>query len=237
MSVLITRPEADAQSLRSEVEALGYRVMVEPLLRIEPLAAAPLDLDGVQALVLTSTHAVAALGERAKALPVFTVGDATAASARDAGCRRVMTASGDVRDLSQLLIEKCRPEHGVILHLSGEIVRKGLEEHLVANGFSFRRQVTYRALAAERLSDDLVASWRRRTIGAVLLFSPRTAEILVRLLIRHRLEGHVDTTAAICLSVATATPCRVLEWRAIQAAAQPNRDALLKALVSSYATC
>ena len=237
MPVLITRPDTDAQSLRAEVEALGYRVLVEPLLRIEPLPAASLDLDDVQALVLTSAHAVAALAGRAKTLPVFAVGQATARAARGAGCRRVMTAAGDVQGLSQLLIEKCRPEHGVILHLSGEIVRQGLEERLVARGFSFRRQAVYRAVAAERLSDDLVASWRRRAVGAVLLFSPRTAEILVRLLIRHNLEGHVDTTAAICLSVATAAPCRVLEWRTVQAAVQPNRHALLKALVRSYATC
>ena len=83
----------------------------------------------------------------------------------------------------------------------------------------------------------LLAAWHRREIAAVLLFSPRTAETLVRLLIDYGLASHVDTTTAICVSEATATPCRRLDWRTICLAARPDREALIRALEGSIGIC
>lgn len=224
--------------LQVELEALGYATMIEPLLTIEQVGLKTLPvLDGVQALVLTSAHAIPALSVHAKTLPIYAVGAATAEAARSAGCQDVMTSDGNALDLSRLIIEECRPEHGTILHLTGDVVREGLKEALNQRGFHYLRQATYRAIPRTRFSDDLIAAWRRRAISAVLLFSPRTAEILVRLLIHHGLERHVDRAAAICLSDQTATPCKALAWRTICPAARPNRQALLKALEGSTAIC
>lgn len=235
--MLITRPEADSLQLKTEVEALGYSVMIEPLLAIEPVDQTEPIPGDVQIIALTSAHAVPALNDEAKGLPIYVVGEATAVAARAAGCRQIHSAEGDVRSLAQLIVKNCRSRDGSILHLSGEVIREGLAETLTRHDFRYKRRVVYRAAATTCLSDRVIDAWRRRAIAAVLLFSPRSAEVLVKHLNHHGLESYVDSTAAICLSEQTATPCKGLVWKTIRSAARPNRQALLRALVGSTAIC
>lgn len=237
MHVLITRPRDDALALRADLEALGYSTIVEPLLTIERIDQPLPSLDDVQAIALTSAHAASALDAKVENLPIYTVGEATAEAARSAGCKNVHSADGNALDLAGLIMKACLPDAGVILHLAGEVVRAGLAETLTEHDFDVQRHATYRAVPCPRLSDELIASWSRHEIDAVLLFSPRTSAIMVRLLKKHGLESHVDSTAAICLSEETAMPCRALTWRTICPAAQPNQQALIRALEGSCTIC
>jgi uroporphyrinogen-III synthase len=191
----------------------------------------------VQALVLTSANAAPALGAPARQLPLFTVGDSTARAAKEAGCSTVISAAGSGADLARLIARRCRPERGALLHLSGENVRPGLAEQLAAAGFDLRRQVVYRAVPARALSAPTIEALARRQVEAVLLFSPRTAQTFVQLIVRHGLRDHLATTAAICLSAAVVQPCRELIWRAIHLAAEPELGALLEALEAARRRC
>ncbi|MGI9492361.1 MAG: uroporphyrinogen-III synthase [Geminicoccaceae bacterium] len=235
--MLITRPEVDSLRLKSEIEALGFSVMIEPLLTIETVSHAWSMPEDVQLIALTSGNAVQALTDKAKTYPIYAVGEATAVAARAAGCRQVHIAEGNVESLSRLIVESCRIQDGSILHLSGEVIREGLAEKLVEHGFRYKRQIGYRAVAAEKLSGEVIDAWQRRMISAVLLFSPRTALILADLLVRHGLQSFVDSAAAICLSDEAAAPCKGLPWKTIRSAARPNRQALIRALVGSTAIC
>jgi uroporphyrinogen-III synthase len=237
LCVLITRPRARAEDLARQLEAYGDTVLIEPLLTIEPIAEAIPDLAGVQAIVLTSANAVPALSEPAKGLPVFAVGEATAAAARRAGCATVVSADGAGADLARLIARRCHPDRGILLHLSGEKVRPEMTQALAAAGFGLRRQAVYRAEAATTLLPDTTAAFRRRQIDAVLLFSPRTARILVDLARKHDLEASLETVSAICLSAAVAKPCRELVWDDIYLAACPTRSALLEALEAVRRRC
>jgi uroporphyrinogen-III synthase len=228
--VLITRPRERALDLARTLEWRGDTPLIEPLLRIEPAAGPAPELAGVQAIVLTSVHAVPALSAPAKALPVFAVGDATAAAARHAGCDAVISAGGAAADLARSIVARCRPGCGALLHLSGEQAREGLAEALGAAGFALRRHTVYRAVAANALAPATVEALAARQVDAVLLFSPRTARIFVELIGRHGLHGRLTGIAAICLSAAVAHPCRELAWRGVHVAARPELGALLEAL-------
>jgi len=220
--VLITRPRAAALELAQALEARGHEVLIEPLLTIEAIENVVPDQAGVQALVVTSRHAVPALAATDPRLPVFAVGAATATAARRAGRSDVRAAGGDAGRLARLIARQCRPEAGPLLHLSGTEVRPELAAGLAAAGFELRRQAVYRARAAERLSPSVVEALRRRSVGAVLLFSPRSAAILVELLATHILTGCLEQTEAICLSAAVAAPCRHLEWKGLRIADRPE---------------
>jgi uroporphyrinogen-III synthase len=235
--VLITRPRADAAALAEDLAARGHRVTIEPLLAIEPEAGVVPALAGVQAIVLTSAHAVPALPASGVDLPAFAVGDATARAARERGCGEVHTAAGDAASLARLIAERCRPAAGPLLHLAGAEVRPGLAEALVAAGFALRRQTVYRAVAARRLSAPLIAAIRSRSVDAALLFSPRSATILVDLIIGHELSGCLGRTEAICLSAAVAVPCRRLSWRAVRVAPRPEVGSLLGQLEGGGRRC
>jgi uroporphyrinogen-III synthase len=230
LRVLITRPEADALDLQATLLARGYEVLIEPLLVIEPVPHPPPDLADVQALVLTSANAAAALTPDLRQLPVFAVGEATAEAARAAGASAVVTAGGRASTMPPLIAGRCQPEAGAILHLAGEVVRPGLETALAAQGFRYRREVVYRARARERFSAAVIAAWQEREIGAVLLFSPRTARILVDLMECHALFGCIDSITALCLSQEAAAPLRGHSWRAVRIAAAPTTKALLERL-------
>jgi len=211
--------------------------MIEPLLTIEQVDRAWSVPTDVQLIVLTSANAVPSLNDESKTYPIYAVGEATAAAAKAVGCKQVHVAEGDIEKLSRLIVENCRSRDGSILHLSGEVIREGLANHLDKHGFRYQRQIVYKAVASAGFSDDVIDAWRHRIMTAVLLLSPRTAEILVHLLTRHGLVNYVDSTAAICLSKDAATPLKGLAWKSIRSAARPNRQALLRALVGSITIC
>ena len=69
---------------------MGHEPVLAPLLKIEFLNDVPLNLNGAQAIVITSRNALRALGahperEKATELPLFAVGEATAWAARQLG--------------------------------------------------------------------------------------------------------------------------------------------------------
>ena len=237
LHVLITRPRAQATALAGELEARGHTVLIEPLLTIEPIADVGLSLDGVQGVVLTSANAVPALTAAARHLPTFAVGTATAAAARRAGCADVTEAEGDAASLAGLLAERCRPDDGAFLHLSGAEIRGGLAERLADAGFELRRHVVYRAVAAGALSPAAEDALAQRSIDAVLLFSPRSAKILVQLLTKSGLATYMESTVAICLSRAVAEPCRMLRWQSVRVAERPEWRALLERLDAAGGRC
>ena len=104
MGVLITRPRHDAEAVARVLATRGVESLIEPLLEITNLPQAALDLDGVQAVLLTSANGARALAQATtrRDLTVLAVGPATAAAASDAGFTQVETAAGDVNALAGL---------------------------------------------------------------------------------------------------------------------------------------
>jgi len=204
---------------------------------IEPLPHAVPDLAGVQAIMLTSANAVPALGEAARRLPVFAVGEATAAAARGAGCMAVVSAGGAGEELARLVAARCRPGDGALLHLCGQEVRPEPASTLAAAGFAVRQLAVYRAETARALEPGTIEALRRRQVDAVLLLSPRTARTFALLVGRHGLEASLGATAAICLSAAVAAPCRALVWQAVHTAARPELTAVLEVLEAVRRRC
>ena len=237
--VLLTRPRDDAAADAVTLEEKGYRTAIEPLLVIEP-AAATLDLAAAQAVLATSANGVRALAatESARDVPLFTVGDATARAARDAGFTSIESAAGDSRDLARLIADTLDPKAGPLLHVSGEDVAGDLAETLSERGFAVLRRVLYRARARAALTPDAARAIEDGTIDAVLFFSPRSARTFVSLTAAARLLAARADMAAICLSRAVADAATGAEdgaemavaWRAVCVAARPDRAALFEAL-------
>lgn len=118
--LLILRPEPGASATAERARAMGMDVIVRPLFRIVPRAWDTPDPAQFDCLVLTSANAPGCAGPALSAyahLPIFAVGQATAAAAREAGLTDVTTSIGDATALFAE-IEK----HGLSrpLHLAGE---------------------------------------------------------------------------------------------------------------------
>lgn len=233
MRALITRPEEDAAPLAQALSDKGVDVTVEPLLTIHPITDAPIDLDGVQALIFTSANGVrafAALSER-RDIGVLAVGNGTAAAARAAGFQNVESAGGDVHDLARLVKERLDPKNGALFHAAGSVVAGDLAGQLGQAGYELRRAVLYEAKPAEALSESVVRALADRDFDLVLFFSPRTATTFVELVRKtgdpRLLAGCAEATA-LCLSPAVAAAAGAISWKEVRSAAKPDLESMLR---------
>ncbi len=187
MKLLVTRPLPDAEATAERLRGLGHEVMVQPLLRTEllPLAAT---VDPA-ALAVTSRNGVRALAAwpEAKAwrqLPLFAVGEATAAAAREAGFVDVRSANGDGVALADLIVATRTPADGRILYPAAADRSPLVEQRLSAAGFSVDTVVAYRMVPADVLNDAIVDALTAGELDGALLYSRRSAEIFVGLVDR-----------------------------------------------------
>jgi uroporphyrinogen-III synthase len=236
VKALVTRPREDAAPLVRALADRGIEAIVAPLLAIASLPEAERRLSdaliGAQALLFTSANGArlfAAASPR-RELPVFAVGDASAAAARIAGFRTVTSAGGDVSDLATLVSAKLAPQHGAVVHAAGSTVAGDLGGALEAAGFTYRRAAIYDAVTADTLPPDAAAAMRDGAVELALFFSPRTAATFVRLAAAADLAGACGSITALALSEAVATALAALAWQSVHIADQPTQGALLAAL-------
>src|SRR3546814_16703436 len=121
MRLLITRPEAEAASLRARLAEHGIAADCAPLLEIRIRRDTVLSLDGVSGLLFTSANGVRAFAANAtrRDLAVWAVGEASAQAARAAGFSGLHTARGDVAKLAALVRVQARPPDGALRPVAG----------------------------------------------------------------------------------------------------------------------
>lgn len=196
MRILVTRPQLDAESTAQLLRARGHDVLVAPLLQIiSDDRPEPVDLVGVQAVLITSANALRALARATpdRAVPILAVGAASAAAARGEGFRRVDSAGGDVACLAALVRETLEPGAGMLLHAAGSVTAGDLSGDLAASGFQIEKIALYRAETPETLPEPIKTALESHEIDAVVLYSPRSAQVFVRLV---ALAGVVITCKA-----------------------------------------
>lgn len=230
MRILITRPRDDARRLADVLAGQGCESLIEPMLSIHLAGGGDLDLDEVQALLLTSANGARALAANttARAIPVYAVGEATAREARSLGFTTVVPAAGDLGSLASLVARDLVPGDGPLVHIAGSHVAGDLAAELAPRKFTIRREILYEAREAQQLSDACRAALEAGAIDAVLLYSPRTARIFVNLAESAGVGQACRNVTALCLSAAVAEAAASLPWRQTRVAARPEQAALLK---------
>lgn len=236
MRILITRPEPDATKLAKRLETLDHEATIEPLMSVSFDDADPVDLSEAQAVIATSRNGLAGLEAQgahkiARALPLFAVGKATARTARDLGFELIVTGAGTVHDLVPQIVATCDPQAGFLVYLAGDVTSANLQAELEPHGFRIDAPVVYRMQAAESFTDDTFEQIATGEIDGVLLFSPRTADIYVRLVKKHRVTAPAARMTHYCLSDAVARRLAPLGKIRIETASAPNLDAMLSLLV------
>lgn len=116
--LVILRPEPGASATVDHARARGLDAFAMPLFAVEPVAWKVPDPREFDALLLTSANAVRHGGaglEALRALPVYAVGEATAAAAREAGFDVAGVGDGGVERLLGSI-----PSGTRLLHLCGE---------------------------------------------------------------------------------------------------------------------
>jgi uroporphyrinogen-III synthase len=231
LRALVTRPREEADALVEALAARGVGAIVEPLLQISFRDTAP-DLDGVQAVLCTSANGVRALARacRERDVPLFAVGDATAACARAEGFSTVESAAGNSRDLARLAAARLRSRDGRLLHVCGSAVAGDLAGELRERGFAVKCCVLYDARPVAALSAAAIAALSAREIDFALFFSPRTAAIFAHLADAAGLGRACETVTALSISAATDGALGGLSWCRRRVAERSDQRGLLALL-------
>lgn len=216
--MLITRPADLAERTAARARALGHTVVLAPVMAVAPRPGPPPALADVQAVLVTSRNAVAATAALAPTLPVFAVGDGTAAALADAGIAPAGVGDGDGVSLARLLVDRLDPAAGGLLHPTGEVWARGLADALGAAGFDYRPWVVYAAAPTPELPAAARHALVAGAIDAVTLHSPRSARLFAEHLRAVELEDAVAGAVALCLSANVATAARTLRWRRVEIA-------------------
>lgn len=207
----------------------GLNPICSPVMRIEFNRSAP-SLAGVSAIAFTSANGVRAMAphaDRAASLPVFAVGEVTAAAARKAGYAAVHSAGGDVAGLVDLIAERFTFD-GVVLHPAGRDTVGGLTDALRARGVRARKAVMYEAKPIEELAAEAAhALAENPPAGWVTLFSPRSASLFLDQIERAGLRAALTRVKAACLSDSVASAAEAAAWDDIRVAPGNTAEGLI----------
>jgi uroporphyrinogen-III synthase len=239
MAVLVTRPHPDGEATAASLRARGFAALSAPMLRFEPLPFH--DDEDVQygAVVATSANALRGIesqlaGSALLKLPLFAVGEHTAAAARQAGFTNVIVAKGDASTLRDLVAESAKSKMlkkaSPLLHLAGADLARDLAGELGEKGFSVVTQTTYKMVPAKHLPREVCEAFVAGEIEAVLHYSRRSA----RAFLEAARDGGVEISALAlpqcCISAAVAAIVREAGASQVAVAASPDENALFEAL-------
>lgn len=235
--MLVTRPEPDAHETVLRLGALGIAGVELPLLERAPLHTSLPEPAGFSAIALTSANALRALEERGVlgrylGLKVFTVGDRTAAAAREAGFADVVSAGGTLRHLVEEIAAARLA--GPVFYPTARHQSADLAQALAPAGVLVVTSRVYEMRAAQALPADVLAGLNSNRFAAALFYSRRTAETFVELT-RLALEQPARAQLGVlCLSEQVAEPLLAAHFVRAGLADHPSEEAML-ALALAFA--
>jgi len=229
-TLLLTRPRDQGLAFAEVLEARlpgRFRPVMAPLIAIVPLEGA-VDLAGVAGLVFTSANGVVQFVARSeeRVLPVWCVGEITAAAAEAAGFK-ARSADGDVGALAALIEREWRG--GTLLHVRGRHAAGDLAGRLAAAGIAVRAAEIYDQVRAP-LPEEARALLARGGAEAVAFFSPRTARLFAAAAAGAGWE--LSGPAGVALSAAADAGLEGLGFGRRLVAPAPTREGMLAALAT-----
>jgi uroporphyrinogen-III synthase len=239
MAVLVTRPSPDDESTAASLRAKGYEVLLAPMLRFEA-AAFHDDMDArYGAVIVTSANAVRGIephlkGHRLLELPLFAVGEHTAAAARRAGFTHVISANGDAAGLRDCVLARVKAKElkkaSTLLYLAGADLARDLAGELGEYGFRVVTQTTYKMSPVESLPREVCDAFAANRIEAVLHYSRRSARAFLDAARAGGVEISALAIPQCCISAAVASVVRDAGATQVMVAASPDENALFRAL-------
>ena len=239
MAILVTRPHPDGETTAAGLRARGFEVLLAPMLRFEP-AAVHDDLDAhYGAVIVTSANALRGIelqlkGGRLLTLPLFAVGEHTAAAARNIGFEHVISAKGDAASLRDLVTAsvkaKALKKTSPLLYLAGAELARDLAGELGEHGFTVVTQTTYRMVPLSSLPREVCDAFAANRVEAVLHYSRRSARAFLESVRAAGVEISALSIPQCCISAAVASVVRDAGATQVTVAASPDENALFAAL-------
>lgn len=232
MRVLITRPEPDATIVARELTSRGHDPLIAPLVDIVEYQNNLPKAQRISAYVVTSRNGIRALSrvtDYRKSL-LYVVGSGTAEEAKANGYTKIIVGPGDASGLCKKICEELPPEEGLLIHISGRHLSYNICNELSSQGYDAERIILYDVKPKLELPYVAAKAFREKELDAILLFSPRIAQIFIELLCDADLQGNAIHFDVFCLSRNVAEIVARLNWRKVYISKAPNQISILSLL-------
>ena len=245
MSILVTRPHPDNEATSENLRARGHVVLLAPVLKFEPVAFLDESETSYGAVIVTSANAIRGVAPQLQdlgllELPLFAVGEHTAAAARDAGFAEVIVAGGDAAALRDKVMQGARDKRlkkkGTLLYLAGADLSRDLSGELGVEGFNVVTHTTYRMAPIKLLPRDVCEGFAAHGIEAVLHYSRRSARAFLEAAQDEGVEISALAIPQCCLSETVAGVLREAGASQVLVAATPDENALFDTLERALRT-
>ena len=239
MAVLITRPHPDNEATAASLRARGFEALLAPMLRFEALAFQDDADTRYGAVIVTSANALRGIephlaGSRLLKLPLFAVGEHTAAAAGRAGFDNIIVANGGAAALRDCVLAsvkaKTLKKASTLLYLAGADLARDLSGELGDRGFSVVTQTTYRMIPVSNLPRETCDAFTANEVEAVLHYSRRSARAFLEAVRAAGVEISALAIPQCCISDAVAAILRDAGATQVMAAAAPDENALFATL-------
>ena len=217
MHILLTRPLEDSQELVLRFKSLGHQVSHLPVINIEKKDYENINLNEFKGIIFTSANAVKNLdvSKINKNIFCFCVGEATEKIIKEKGFQNIFTASGNVANLKEIILQNFDQKIGNLVYISGEIISYDLDTELKKEGYTIKRIITYKVNSNQILSDEFIKELKSSIPEIVFIYSENSARSYLNLLKKYNLLDIWMETNLMCLGEKASSVLNEIKWKKI----------------------
>ena len=217
MHILLTRPLEDCSEMIVRFKSLGHQVSHLPLLNIEKINFDEINFSEFKSIIFTSANAVKYLDTKEidKKTLCFCVGSATEKKTRSLGFQNVISASGSVENLKELILQNFDKKNGKLIYFSGEIVSANLDQQLINEGYNVKRVINYRTNHIQKFDKKFVDDLKLNIPDIVYVYSQNSASSFLNFIKVHQLNGQWMNTNLMCIGEKTSSILNEIKWKKI----------------------
>ena len=217
MHILLTRPLEDSQELILRFKSLGHQVSHLPVMNIEKKDYENINLNEFKGIIFTSANAIKNLdvSKINKNIFCFCVGEATEKIVKEKGFQNIFTASGNVANLKEIILQNFDQKIGNLVYISGEIISYDLDTELKKEGYTIKRIITYKVNSNQILSDEFIKELKSSIPEIVFIYSENSARSYLNLLKKYNLLDIWMETNLMCLGEKASSVLNEIKWKKI----------------------
>lgn len=217
MHILLTRPLEDSQELILRFKSLGHQVSHLPVINIEKKDYENINLNEFKGIIFTSANAIKNLdvSKINKNIFCFCVGEATEKIVKEKGFQNIFTASGNVANLKEIILQNFDQKIGNLVYVSGELISYDLDLELKKEGYTIKRIITYKVNSNQILSDEFIKKLKSSIPEIVFIYSENSARSYLNLLKKYNLLDIWMETNLMCLGEKASSVLNEIKWKKI----------------------
>jgi len=217
MHILLTRPLEDSKELLLRFKLLGHQVSHLPVINIEKKDYENINLNEFKGIIFTSANAIKNLdvSKINKNIFCFCVGEATEKIVKEKGFQNIFTASGNVANLKEIILQNFDKKIGNLVYVSGELISYDLDLELKEEGYTIKRIITYKVNSNQILSDEFIKDLKSSIPEIVFIYSENSARSYLNLLKKYNLLDIWMETNLMCLGEKASSVLNEIKWKKI----------------------